>query len=280
MNTLNQEVMRELWEALNLFETDREVAVVVLTGAGRRAFCAGLELSALLEMGPIAAYHFARRGQSLVNRIEGFYKPTIAAVNGLALGAGMELFLVCDLALAADNAAFGFPEVRLGIIPSWGGVRRLSQIIGKRKAKELVFGGEILKAEQALAIGLVNDLVPLESLPQRVGELAEKIIRGGRIALWEAKKVMDRVSEMSAERALDYEAECFASCFSTAEPRTRIQDYLRRRLGEKRAPEETTPGERRETADVDSREGPRPTGEETGETTGEGEQGPEEDFFA
>ncbi len=227
MNAINAQTIQEIWQAISIFEGDREVSVVAFTGAGNRAFCAGLELTGLMELGPIPAYHFTRRGQALITRLENLLKPTVALVNGLALGAGLEFCLACDLALAAENASFGFPEVRLGIIPSWGGMRRLSLLIGKRRAKEMVFTGKIIGAVEAKGMGLVNAVVPPGEMMDRLMELASSINSGGRVALWQAKKVMDHELEMNPDRALDWEAECFATCFSTAEPRTMLEEYIR-----------------------------------------------------
>ena len=188
MNALNQSALTELLQAINLFEADREVAALCFTGTGSRAFCAGLELSAMRGMEPLAAYRFVRWGQSLVDRIEGLSKPTIAAVNGLALGAGFEIVLACDLVAAIPEAAFGFPEVRVGMIPAWGGTRRLAAIVGRRKVKELVYLGELLPAEQALRLGVINAVVPAGELMDKVETWMEKMSAGGRVALWQAKR--------------------------------------------------------------------------------------------
>jgi enoyl-CoA hydratase len=229
MNALNQAALQELWQAVSLFEADREVAALCFTGTGSRAFCAGLELGALQDMEPLAAFRLAREGQSLVNRIEGMSKPALAAVNGLALGAGFEMILACDLVAAAPGAAFGFPEVRVGMIPAWGGTRRLAEVVGRRKVKELVYTGELLSAEQALTLGVINAVVPAEELLEKIAAWVEKLSAGGRLALWQAKKVLDREGGMSQERAQDLEAECFATCFSTPELRDRVQEYVGRR---------------------------------------------------
>ncbi len=263
MNALNAEVMQELWQALSLFEADREVAVLCLTGAGARAFCAGMEAGSLTGTKPLAALRLAKQGQSLVNRLEGLSKPTLAAVNGLALGAGFELVLACDLTAAVPGASFGFPEVRLGMIPAWGGTRRLAEVTGRRKVKELVYLSELLAAEQALELGIINAVVPADELMDKVADWAEKMMAGGRLALWQAKKVLDREGGMSLERAQDFEAECFAVCFTTSEMSERVKAYADRRAaapspgerdagqggeGEDGAPEEAA-GERSSTDD-------------------------------
>jgi enoyl-CoA hydratase len=229
MNAINQSVLTELLQAISLFESDREVTAVCFTGTGSRAFCAGLELNALRDMEPLTAYRFVRWGQSLVNRIEGLSKPTIAAVNGLALGAGFEIVLACDLVAAVPQAAFGFPEVRVGMIPAWGGTRRLADIVGRRKVKELVYMGELLTAEQALQLGVINTVVPVEELMDQVLAWMDKMSAGGRVALWQAKKVLEREAGMSQEGAQSLEAECFSLCFSTTELGNRVQDYMSRR---------------------------------------------------
>ncbi len=228
MNALNQQVMQELWQAISLFEADREVAVLCVTGTGTRAFCAGMEAGSLTGAEPLAALRLAKQGQTLVNRIEELSKPTLAAVNGLALGAGFELVLACDLVAAVPEAAFGFPEVRLGMIPAWGGTWRLAEVTGRRKVKELVYTGELLPAGQALELGVINAVVPAGELMEKIAAWAEKMAAGGRLALWQAKKVLDREGGMSPERAQDLEAECFATCFTTTEMSERVKAYADR----------------------------------------------------
>ncbi len=254
MNALNLTALSELLQAISLFESDREVAAICFTGTGSRAFCAGLELSALRDLDPMAAYRFVRIGQSLTNRIESLNKPTIAAVNGLALGAGFEITLACDLVAAAEGAAFGFPEVRVGMIPAWGGTRRLTDILGRRKVKELVLTGALLTAEQALQADVINAVVPAGELLDKAAEWVEKMSAGGRVALWQAKKVLDREGGISQERAQDLEAECFSLCFSTTELSSKIDEYVSRRAAvPSQAPQLVTDTEE---------EGPEPEAEE------------------
>lgn len=250
MNALNQAAMQEIWQALSLFEADRELAAVCFTGTGSRAFCAGLEIGSLSEMEPLAAFRQARSGQSLINRIEGLSKPTLAAVNGLALGAGFEIALACDLVVAVPEAAFGFPEVRLGMIPAWGGTRRLAEVMGRRKVKELVYTGEMLTSEQALSLGVINAVVPAGELLEKVMAWVEKLTAGGRLALWQAKKVLDREGGMSQERAQDLEAECFATCFTTPEMSERVKAYAGRRPASPE-PAQEAPEEREEEKPVE-----------------------------
>jgi enoyl-CoA hydratase len=228
MNAVNQEVLRELIQAFGLLEADREVLALCLTGTGSRHFSAGLELAGLSEMQPLGSQRLTRLGQSLVNRIENSSKPTIAAVNGLALGAGFELVLACDLAVAVPQAFFGFPEVRVGLIPAWGGTRRLAGLVGRRRVNEMVLTGELMAAERALQAGVLNALAPAGELLEKAQQWAAKMAQGGRVALWQARKLLAREDEMTQAGAQEYAAECLAACFSTPELGGLLKRYMER----------------------------------------------------
>jgi len=161
LNAMNLDVIYELSRAIDLVSVDQGIKVVIITGAGERSFCAGADISFMVNIDAVAAEKYASSAQSVLNKIEKMEKPVIAAINGFALGGGCELALVCDLRIASENAKIGQPEVTIGIPPGWGGSQRLSRIIGPSKAKEMIFTGKMISAHEAASIGLVNQIVLL-----------------------------------------------------------------------------------------------------------------------
>ena len=161
LNAMNLDVIYELSRAIDLVSGDQGIKVVIITGSGERSFCAGADISYMVDIDAVAAEKYASSAQSMLNKIEKMEKPVIAAINGFALGGGCELALVCDLRIASENAKIGQPEVTIGIPPGWGGTQRLSRIIGPSKAKEMIFTGKMISAQEAASIGLVNQLVLL-----------------------------------------------------------------------------------------------------------------------
>ena len=163
LNAMNTDVITELSRAIDIVGVDDGIKVVIITGAGDRSFCAGADISYMVDIDPMTAERYASSAQSVLNKIEKLEKPVIAAVNGFALGGGCELAMVCDLRIASSNAKLGQPEVTIGIPPGWGGTQRLMRIVGPAKAKELVFTGKMITADEAFQIGLVNKIVCLNS---------------------------------------------------------------------------------------------------------------------
>jgi 3-hydroxypropionyl-coenzyme A dehydratase len=161
LNAMNLDVISELTRAIDLISVDQGIKVLIITGSGERSFCAGADISYMVNIDPVAAEKYASSAQSMLNKIEKMDKPVIAAINGFALGGGCELALVCDLRIASENAKIGQPEVTIGIPPGWGGSQRLWRIIGPAKAKELIFTGKMISAREANDIGLVNHLVSI-----------------------------------------------------------------------------------------------------------------------
>ena len=161
LNAMNLDVIHELTRAIDLISVDQGVKVLIITGAGERSFCAGADISFMVEIDAVTAEKYASSAQSMLNKIEKMEKPVIAAINGFALGGGCELALVCDIRIASDNAKIGQPEVTIGIPPGWGGTQRLLRIVGPAKAKELIFTGKMISAHEAENMGLVNILVTL-----------------------------------------------------------------------------------------------------------------------
>jgi 3-hydroxypropionyl-coenzyme A dehydratase len=161
LNAMNLDVISELTRAIDLISVDQGIRVLIITGSGERSFCAGADISYMVNIDPVAAEKYASSAQSMLNKIEKMEKPVIAAINGFALGGGCELALVCDLRIASENAKIGQPEVTIGIPPGWGGSQRLLRIIGPAKAKELIFTGKMISASEANDIGLVNHFVSI-----------------------------------------------------------------------------------------------------------------------
>ena len=164
LNAMNTDVARELVSIFTQLDTDNDVKVIILTGEGEKAFSAGADIEYMSKISADESVEYAKLGQLVTNTIELVSKPTIAAVNGFALGGGCEVAMSCDIRIAADTAKLGQPEVTIGIPPGWGGTQRLMRIVGIAKAKELVYTGKMIKADEALQIGLVNQVVPLASL--------------------------------------------------------------------------------------------------------------------
>lgn len=229
LNALTVPVFAELDGLLGEIEGDEEVRVVILTGAGEKAFVAGGDIRYLASLDVEGGREFARLAQRVYQRIESFPKPVIAAVNGYALGGGCELAMACDLRIAAESARFGQPEVKLGIIPGFGGTQRLARLVGKGRAKELIFTGEMIEAREAWRIGLVNRVTPDGTLLNEARAVAAQMIDKSASAIRIAKEAIENGLEMDFERAARYEAELFALCFATADAREGIGAFVEKR---------------------------------------------------
>ena len=229
LNALNGETLQELGQAFSTLEQEEEIKVIILTGAGDKAFVAGGDISVMAKATPLLARELALQAQHLFNRIETCSKPVIAAINGYALGGGCELAMACDIRLASDNAKIGQPEINLGIIPGWAGTQRLPRLVGKGRAKELIFTGDMLSAVEACSMGLVNRVFPQTELLQAALQMAEKVATKGGIALRLAKEAIDNGMEMDTTRAGDYEADLFALCFATEDQKEGMGAFLEKR---------------------------------------------------
>jgi len=229
LNALDETTLKELEQAFAALEADPGVKVVIVTGAGEKALVAGADIAVMQPLGAVAARDFARMAQKILDRIENFPKPVIAAVNGYALGGGCELAMACDLRIAGDNARLGQPEINLGIIPGWGGSQRLPRLVGKGRAKELLFTGDMVDAAEAWRIGLVNRVVPAAELMTVSRELAGKIAGKGEISLRLAKEAVDRGVELDLDRANACEADLFGLCFATEDQKEGMQAFLEKR---------------------------------------------------
>jgi enoyl-CoA hydratase len=199
-NALDPVTVNEIKSALDLFSTDENVKVLALTGAGEKSFAAGADINKLKDRTFLET--LAPGMQGLNSQIESFDKPIIAAVNGYALGGGCELSMACDIRIAAEHAKFGLPELSLGILPGGGGTQRLTQLVGKGKAKELIFTGQIISAQEAQEIGLVNKVVPYKELITAVEEMAHKMMKKGPLALRMAKLSINAGAESDQKTGL------------------------------------------------------------------------------
>jgi enoyl-CoA hydratase len=217
LNAMNLAVVKELHEVIRESITSKEVGVVIITGRGNVAFIAGADIKSMQTMSPREALKFSKAGQALTRTIESSPKPMIAAINGYALGGGCEISLACHIRIAADNAMFSQPEVKLGIIPGWGGTQRLTRIIGNGIANEIIITGKMISAERALKIGLVNAIVSQKNLIIEVKNYANEILKNGPLAIKAALNCINRGSDMPIDEGLDLESNSFASLFDTKE---------------------------------------------------------------
>lgn len=229
LNALNRQTLLEAMACLAECRTNEEVQVVILTGSGTKAFVAGADIAFMEELSPLEAREFAFLGQDLMNTIERLNKPVIAAINGFALGGGCELAIACDIRLASENARFGQPEVNLGVIPGFAGTQRLPRLIGKGRASELIFTGDMIDAQEAYRIGLVNKVVPQDQLIPVCREMASKIASRGPVAVRLSKEAINNGTEMDLARACVLEADTFALCFSSPEQKEGMRAFLEKR---------------------------------------------------
>ena len=232
MNALNTSVASEMRQALADAEDDGGIRVIVITGAGDRAFCAGADIGELAPLSGVQARDFSARAQLLTTQIEGMRKPVVARINGLCLGGGNELAMSCDFRIASDKAMFGQPEINLGILPGMGGTQRLTRLAGKAKAVEMNMLGEMVSAAEALRTGLVNRVVPPADLDMAVEDLTGKLASKGPVALGLIKRAVNNGWDMDIDRALQFEAECFGAACSTEDAREGTRAFM-----EKRKPE-------------------------------------------
>ncbi len=228
LNALDARTLEELDQVIG--EVERGAArAIVLTGAGDRAFVAGADLSAMEGMGPAEALAFAERGHALFDRLERLAGPTIAAVNGFALGGGSELALACDLVYASPQARFGQPEVNLGIIPGFGGTQRLPRRIGPMRALEILLTGAPVDAARARELGLVLDVLPLEKLVAHARAVARTILSRGPLAIAAVKRLVRAGADLPLAEAKTLEREAFAKLFASGDTQEGIRAFLEKR---------------------------------------------------
>ena len=229
LNAMSQATLAELTQAARELDADPGVSVVIVTGAGEKAFVAGADISEMAGFGPVQAEDHARKGQSAMAAFERMRKPVIAAINGYALGGGLELALACDIRIASENAQMGLPEVSLATIPGFGGTQRLARAVGASMAKELVLTGRRIKADEALRIGLVSRVVPQAQLMEAAKQVAREIVANGPYAVRLAKEVIDRGADTDLHTGLRLEEKAFGLTFATHDQKEGMKAFLEKR---------------------------------------------------
>ncbi|MGD8277178.1 MAG: enoyl-CoA hydratase-related protein [Gemmatimonadota bacterium] len=229
LNALNAATIAEIDDAFHRLAADDDAAGIILTGAGSKAFVAGADIAELATMDPLGAIRVSRHGQDAFRFIERMRKPVIAAVNGFALGGGLELALACHLRLASAKARFGLPEVKLGIIPGYGGTVRLPRLVGRGRALELILTGEMIDAEEALRIGLVNHVAEPDARAETTRSLLAKILANGPVALALALESVDHALTTSTAEALTLESDLFGLLAGTDDMHEGMQAFLEKR---------------------------------------------------
>lgn len=229
LNALNSQVLDELCQVFFELNSNEELSVVVITGEGEKAFVAGADIGEMSGLTSLQGEKFMRKGQETLSMIENLDKIVIAAVNGFALGGGCELAMACDIRLAAKSAKIGQPEVSLGIIPGFGGTQRLARLVGRGKAKQLIFSGDHITAEEAHRIGLVDEVYDSEELLAKAKELAGKIASKGPLAVRACKMLINKGLDCDLDTGLHLEREAIAVLFSTEDQKEGMKAFLEKR---------------------------------------------------
>ncbi len=229
LNAMSTEVIKELTNAFQLLIDNKTVGVIVLTGAGDKAFVAGADIKAMQQMDKEKALEFGVSGQRMTQVIENSPKPVIAAINGFALGGGCEISLACHIRIASENAQFSQPEVHLGLIPGWGGTQRLPRLVGKGVAIEMITTGNMVPAERALKIGLVNAVVPFEQLQELVGKIAKAVLKNGPESVAKSLECIHKSFDIPLEEGLAYEVKSFSELFETDETHEGLTAFVEKR---------------------------------------------------
>jgi enoyl-CoA hydratase len=232
LNALNPKTLEELNDVIERVAQDLAIRVLVLTGAGEKAFVAGADITGFQTMNPLEARHFAEMGQEIFFKLEQLPKPVVACVNGFALGGGCELAMSCDFIYASDKARFGQPEINLGLMPGFGGTQRLARMIGRAKAKELLMTGEMINAEQARELGLVAKVFSAEQLLEETMKAARLLATRAQGILRSLKQVVNRGMDVDLKSGCALEVEAFGLCFASQDAREGVSAFL-----EKRKPE-------------------------------------------
>ncbi len=228
LNAMNLDVMDEFISILGELDNDSS-KVIIITGSGQKAFSAGADIEYMSKIEPTTAEKYALRGHEVLNKIEKIEKPVIAAINGYALGGGCELALSCDIRFASPNAHLGQPEVTLGICPGWGGTQRLLRIIGPARAKDLIFSGRRISAEEALSMGLVNRIFSSENLLSETKTYARTIAKNSNFAVGISKMLVNRGMDTNLDTGLKLEIYSWSLCFSSNERQERMRAFLEKK---------------------------------------------------
>jgi enoyl-CoA hydratase len=229
LNALSVDVLNELYEAFTILKNDQSTGVIIITGAGEKAFIAGADIKYMQKLDKEGALEFGKLGQTLTVKIESSSKPVIAAVNGYALGGGCELSLACHVRIASENAIFGQPEVKLGLIPGWGGTQRLPRIVGKGLATELIISGHNIDVQEAFRIGLVNKVVPPHDLLTTAKDFAALILKNSPNAVAESLRCINDAVGKTITEGLSNELESFSNLFENNETREGLTAFVEKR---------------------------------------------------
>ncbi len=229
LNALSGELLKEFAQALDNLATNEAVRALILTGTGDKAFVAGADITELATFDALQGKVFAKAGHEVLGRLQALPFPVIAAVNGYALGGGTEVALACDFIYASENAMFGLPEIKLGLIPGFGGTQRLPRLIGKNMAKEMIFTGRMISASEAQQIGLVNKVFPLESLMESALQTAQEITRKGRVSLRAAKEAVNSGMDVDLATGCRMEIDAFALCIASEDAKEGTAAFLEKR---------------------------------------------------
>ncbi len=229
LNAMNSEILTEILDAATICEKDDNIKVLILTGAGDKAFVAGADISQMQNSTTIESQQMMELGHRTLRLIETMPKPSIAAVNGFALGGGTEITLACDIRFASEKAVFGQPEILIGIIPGWGGTQRLPRLVGMGIAKEMILGGIQINAQRAYEIGLVNRVFPPENLLDETRKFALKLAKLPPFALKMAKNAINYGFDLPLDNANKLEISCIAQCFSTQDQKEGMKAFLEKR---------------------------------------------------
>lgn len=229
LNALNRSTVEEMTQAFRVFREDPEVGAVILTGSGEKAFIAGADISELAGLDRESGRGYVRIGQDLTRQMENFPKPVIAAINGFALGGGTETAMACHVRIAAENAKLGQPEVKLGLIPGFGGTQRLPRLVGKGRALDMILTGRIVSAQEALQIGLVDQVVPQAELLEVCETLAREMTANGPLALAYGIEAVQKGYDIPLDEALELEAELFGKACATEDSKEGTKAFLEKR---------------------------------------------------
>jgi len=229
LNALNEASLKEFSHAIDNVAENGDISVLILTGAGDKSFVAGADITEFLTFNALKAKLFSEMGHSIVNKLQEMPIPVIAAVNGFALGGGCEVVIACDFIYASENAMFGLPEINLGIIPGFGGTQRLPRLIGKNRAKEMIFTGKMIPAAEAQAMGLVNKVCAQDELMDDVLNVAKIIVAKGKISLRAAKQAINTGMDVDLKTGCRIEIDAFAICLASPDAKEGTQAFLEKR---------------------------------------------------
>ncbi|MGB5993568.1 MAG: enoyl-CoA hydratase-related protein [Desulfobacterales bacterium] len=232
LNALNEASLKEFSHAIDKVAADEGIRVLILTGAGDKSFVAGADIKEFLKFNALKAKIFSEMGHGIVNKLQKLPIPVIGAVNGFALGGGCEVVIACDFIYASENAMFGLPEINLGIIPGFGGTQRLPRLIGKNRAKEMIFTGKMIPAAEAQAMGLVNKVCAQDQLMDEVLNVAKIIVSKGKVSLRAAKQAINTGMDVDLQTGCRIEIDAFVICFASSDAKEGAQAFLEKRAAD------------------------------------------------